>query len=64
MIWVCLFFAVALAVVAWRAKDEGVGLRVFWLAMALLNAGAAVDMIATDFHYTWRLAPSGEWSFP
>lgn len=43
---------------AWRAVDEGTGIRIFWLVCALLNGIAAAHMVASEFEYAWQLAPS------
>lgn len=50
--------AAGLLFAAWRAVDEGTGVRIFWLVCAMLNGAAATHMIATQFEHTWRLAPS------
>jgi hypothetical protein len=57
---VCIVLAFGLFAGAIGARDEGAGVRVFFLIAALLNAAAAAHMIATDYGYRWRLAPSVE----
>ena len=62
MVYVCTILAIGLLAGAIGARDEGVGLRIFWLVCGLLNAAAAAHMVTKDFGYAWRLMPSEEQS--
>jgi hypothetical protein len=56
MAFVFLTLAIGLAIAAWRAQEKIT--RLWCLGCCVLNAVAAIHIVASNHEYAWKLMPN------